>query len=157
MTEDNYKDLLNVGLKKRVTAETKMNDKSRCVKQNFTYVTSFILISKFSRSHVIITIKLTQNENGIKKIAQVNLVDLAGSEWNKKTESVGMRFEEAKAINKSLMQLSLCLYNLSVGLFPIPYRESSLTKLLKNSLQNNGKTFMVFILEYFIYKPYTPV
>ena len=100
---------------------------------------------------------MTQNENGIKKIAQVNLVDLAGSEWNKKTESVGMRFEEAKAINKSLMQLSLCLYNLSEGLFQIPYRESSLTKLLKNSLQNNGKTFMVFILEYFIYKPYTPV
>jgi hypothetical protein len=29
MTEDNFKDLLNIGLKKRVTAETKMNDKSR--------------------------------------------------------------------------------------------------------------------------------
>jgi hypothetical protein len=29
MTEQNYKDLLNVGLKKRITAETKMNDKSR--------------------------------------------------------------------------------------------------------------------------------
>lgn len=124
MTEQNYKDLLNVGLKKRVTAETKMNDKS-------------------SRSHVIITVKLTQNENGVKKISQVNLVDLAGSEWNKKTESIGMRFEEAKAINRSLMQLSLCLYNLSEGIYPIPYRESSLTKLLKNSLQNNGKTFMI--------------
>ncbi len=59
MTEDNYKDLLNLGLKKRVVAETKMNEKS-------------------SRSHVIITIKLTQNENNVKKISQVNLVDLAG-------------------------------------------------------------------------------
>lgn len=56
---------------------------------------------------------------------------------------MGLRFDEAKAINKSLMQLSLCLYDLSEGIYPVPYRESSLTKLLKNSLQNNGKTFMV--------------
>ena len=57
---------------------------------------------------------------------------------------MGQRFEEAIAINKSLMQLSLCLNNLSEGTFPVPYRESALTKLLKNSLQNNGKTFMVY-------------
>jgi hypothetical protein len=35
------------------------------------------------------------------------------------------------------------LYNLSEGIQVVPYRESALTKLLKNSLQNNGKTFMV--------------
>ena len=41
-----------------------------------------------SRSHVIITVKLTQNENGVKKVSQVNLVDLAGSEWNKKVVQI---------------------------------------------------------------------
>lgn len=31
MNADNYKDLLNKGLRKRVTAETKMNERSRLI------------------------------------------------------------------------------------------------------------------------------
>ena len=73
----------------------------------------------------------------------MNLVDLAGSEWNKKSQTDGIRFEEAKSINKSMTFLSQCLNALAEGKPHIPYRNSKLTLFLKNSIKDNGKTMMV--------------
>jgi Kinesin motor domain len=75
--------------------------------------------------------------------AKLNLVDLAGSErMDGHTETSAM---ECKSINQSLN----CLANVISALTSdrpsthIPYRDSKLTRLLKDSLGGNAKTLMI--------------
>ena len=61
--------------------------------------------------------------------------------------------KEAQNINKSLSCLGLCINALvESGRQHIPYRDSSLTHLLKESLGGNAKTFLVIAL-YVIVRP----
>lgn len=72
------------------------------------------------------------------------LVDLAGSERLKKSKSVGLRAQEAKAINLSLTMLGMCVNAKSDPTAThIPYRDSKLTRLLQESLGGNAKTSMI--------------
>jgi hypothetical protein len=70
-----------------------------------------------------------------------------------KSGVVGQRFEEAKKINTSLSSLRRVIEALGaddrgVGSAPsfVPYRDSTLTWLLKDSLGGNSKTLMVATL-----------
>ena len=111
-----------------------------------------------SRSHAILIIKIEKsikitNPKNIKNIkntdrlltcSYLNLVDLAGSERVRKTGATDMRLEEAKKINLSL----LCLGNVISSLTNpnanhISYRDSKLTRLLKESLGGNAKTSLI--------------
>jgi Kinesin motor domain len=68
------------------------------------------------------------------------LVDLAGSERLKKSKSVGLRAQEAKAINLSLHTLGMCVNARSDPLAQhVPFRDSKLTRLLQESLGGNAK------------------
>jgi hypothetical protein len=69
-------------------------------------------------------------------------VDLAGSERLSKTQSEGLRLQEAKNINKSIASLSNCVSALAQNkpLNFIPFRDSKLTRLLTESLGGNCKT-----------------
>ncbi|XP_017882196.1 kinesin-like protein KIF14 [Ceratina calcarata] len=137
----NYKDLqtwLKVGNSQRATAATGMNEKS-------------------SRSHSIFSIILTQtpvNNQLVKELvddsrrSKINLVDLAGSERLSQTCASGDRLKEGVSINKSLLTLGkviACLAestnNRKRGF--VPYRESVLTWLLKESLGGNSRTAML--------------
>lgn len=79
-------------------------------------------------------------------------MDLAGSERADATGATGQRLKEGAHINKSLVTLGSvisALAELSVetnghrrSLF-IPYRDSVLTWLLKDSLGGNSKTIMI--------------
>lgn len=124
----------------RTTASTKMNDTS-------------------SRSHAVFTIVLKQIHHDIstdettERTARIRLVDLAGSERAKSTEATGQRLREGSNINKSLTTLGRviaaladpkqrrpgCRKNKDV----VPYRDSILTWLLKDSLGGNSKTAMI--------------
>lgn len=73
------------------------------------------------------------------------MVDLAGSESVGKTGATGKVLEEAKSINKSLTVLSRVIESLGSGKLP-PFRESQLTKLLKQSLGGNSKTTLLCTL-----------
>ena len=53
-----------------------------------------------------------------------------------KTKTVGNRFEEAKSINLGLTVLSRVITGLSKKLAHVPYRDSVLTKVLKESLES---------------------
>jgi hypothetical protein len=85
-----------------------------------------------------------------KKISVLNLVDLAGSEKLKKTKAQGDAFTEGTNINMSLLFLGHVISELAkncrsgrkgtVDESHIPYRQSKLTSLLKESLGGNAKT-----------------
>ncbi|XP_011639230.1 kinesin-like protein Klp98A isoform X2 [Pogonomyrmex barbatus] len=125
----------------RTTASTKMNDVS-------------------SRSHAIFTITFVQaglSEGNMpsETVSKVHLVDLAGSERANATGATGQRLKEGAHINKSLVTLGTVISTLSElssasgdtsatkrNTF-IPYRDSVLTWLLKDSLGGNSKTIMI--------------
>ena len=71
-------------------------------------------------------------------------MDLAGSEKISKTGAEGKVLEEAKKINTSLTALGKVINALSDGKSThIPYRDSKLTRMLKDSLGGNCKTVMI--------------
>ena len=104
---------------------------------------------KSSRSHCIFMIRVEQEEiiSGESKIrvGKLNLVDLAGSERQKMTMATGDRLKEAGNINKSLTTLGMVINALASDKpkVHIPYRDSKLTCLLRDSLGGNSKTFIV--------------
>ncbi|XP_065827584.1 kinesin-like protein KIF15 [Oscarella lobularis] len=106
-----------------------------------------------SRSHAVFTIaiesKRKETRGGVANIrtSQLNLVDLAGSERQRDTRAVGVRLKEAGSINKSLSALGNVIMSL-VGVAHgkqryVPYRDSKLTFLLRDSLGGNAKTFII--------------
>jgi hypothetical protein len=80
-----------------------------------------------------------------------SLVDLAGSERANSTGATGARLREGSNINKSLTTLGRVIAALADDSGPkrsrkkdvIPYRDSILTWLLKDSLGGNSKTAMI--------------
>jgi len=78
--------------------------------------------------------------------SKLNLIDLAGSERLSKTEATGDRLTEAKNINKSLSALGDVIQSLSTrkkrGSQHVPFRNSKLTHLLKDSLSGQSKVLM---------------
>ncbi|CAJ1453954.1 unnamed protein product [Effrenium voratum] len=101
-----------------------------------------------TRSHVVFTIYVESRsrvESSEKVIfSKLHLVDLAGSERVKKTGSDGVMLKEATFINKSLTFLEQVVVALgNKHRDHIPYRQSKLTHMLKDSLGGNCKTTMV--------------
>ncbi|OQR95641.1 kinesin [Thraustotheca clavata] len=108
----------------RVVRETEMNTQS-------------------SRSHAILQVML-KSSTGLRK-GKLNLVDLAGSEkWNKQIIKPGVEIDEMKSINTSLSALGNCIAALTqAGRKHIPYRDSTLTRLLKDSLGGSTRTILI--------------
>ena len=145
---DDIERLMKMGDMNRTTASTKMNDTS-------------------SRSHAVFTLTLKQiqhdiaTDSTIERLARMRLVDLAGSERANRTEATGQRLREGGNINQSLTTLGRVIAALAdpkrqrpgrlVGMQNqakrraevVPYRDSVLTWLLKDSLGGNSKTAMV--------------
>ena len=77
-------------------------------------------------------------------VGKLSLIDLAGSERAAKTKNKGLRLFEGAQINKSLLALGNCINALASGKnLHIPYRDSKLTRLLKDSLGGNCRTVMI--------------
>lgn len=130
---------IEMGNKHRVVASTKMNDVS-------------------SRSHAVFTLIVKQvitdpqTDATEEKTARIRLVDLAGSERANATGATGQRLREGSNINKSLTTLGRVIASLADDSLKdehsghstvVPYRDSVLTWLLKDSLGGNSKTAMV--------------
>jgi len=103
-----------------------------------------------SRSHCIFTISLTAKAAGsdVRRHSKLHLVDLAGSERVHKTNAKGKVLNEAKFINTSLHYLEMVIValqerNSRKGRSHIPYRNSMMTSVLRDSLGGNCKTAMV--------------
>ncbi|XP_077441325.1 kinesin-like protein KIF14 isoform X2 [Vanacampus margaritifer] len=137
---DDIQGWFELGNKQRATAATGMNDKS-------------------SRSHSVFTLVMTQTKTELVEgeehdhniTSKINLVDLAGSERSNTAQTSGDRLREGASINKSLLTLGKVISALADQALTkkkvfIPYRESVLTWLLKESLGGNSKTAMIATL-----------
>ncbi|XP_011858982.1 PREDICTED: kinesin-like protein KIF18A isoform X2 [Vollenhovia emeryi] len=98
-----------------------------------------------SRSHAVfqVYIMMTNKLYGQVQRVKLSMIDLAGSERASATGCKGARFKEGANINKSLLALGNCINNLADGIKHIPYRDSKLTRLLKDSLGGNCRTVMI--------------
>lgn len=96
-----------------------------------------------SRSHALLSISVqTKTSLGVKQ-GRLFLTDLAGSERAKKTKNRGKRLQEGAHINRSLLALGNCINALSGGARYVNYRDSKLTRLLKEALSGKCKTVMI--------------
>uniref|UniRef100_A0A4X1VPC7 Kinesin-like protein n=1 Tax=Sus scrofa TaxID=9823 RepID=A0A4X1VPC7_PIG len=103
-----------------------------------------------SRSHAVLQVAVRQRSrvrNILQEVRQGRLfmVDLAGSERASQTQNRGQRMKEGAHINRSLLALGNCINALSdkSGNKYINYRDSKLTRLLKDSLGGNSRTVMI--------------
>lgn len=105
-----------------------------------------------SRSHAVFQVVVEQKPRSADFSAVITqskmlLVDLAGSERALVTTNRGMRLKEGANINKSLLALGNCINALSSATdkqtVNVTYRNSKLTRLLKDSLGGNCHTVMI--------------
>ncbi|XP_032668092.1 kinesin-like protein KIF18A [Odontomachus brunneus] len=98
-----------------------------------------------SRSHAVfqVYIEIIDKLDSQVQRVKLSMIDLAGSERASATGCKGVRFKEGANINKSLLALGNCINNLADGTKHIPYRDSKLTRLLKDSLGGNCRTVMI--------------
>ncbi|KAK1171195.1 kinesin-like protein KIF6 isoform X1 [Acipenser oxyrinchus oxyrinchus] len=128
--EEEALNLLFLGDTNRMIAETPMNQAS-------------------TRSHCIFTIHVSSREPGSATVrhSKLHLVDLAGSERVGKTGVGGQLLTEAKYINLSLHYLEQVIIALSEkNRSHIPYRNSMMTSVLRDSLGGNCMTTMIATL-----------
>lgn len=137
---EEIENLMDEGNKARTVAATNMNETS-------------------SRSHAVFTLMLTQKRHDsetsmdTEKASRISLVDLAGSERATSTGATGARLKEGAEINRSLSTLGrviAALADVAAGKTSkkkaasmVPYRDSVLTWLLKDSLGGNSMTAMI--------------
>ena len=119
-----------------------------------------------SRSHAVLQVIIEQHEKSpgtassvkvkdscaqkifltLNKYGKLSMIDLAGSERAAVTKNRGQRLLEGANINRSLLALGNCINALgdkSNKASFVPYRDSKLTRLLKDSLGGNCRTVMI--------------
>ncbi|KAG2552842.1 hypothetical protein PVAP13_9KG495300 [Panicum virgatum] len=121
--------LLERGSARRRTADTALNKQS-------------------SRSHAVFSINIhvketTVGNEELMKCGRMNLVDLAGSENIARSGVREGRAREAGEMNKSLLTLGRVITALVEHSVHVPYRDSKLTRLLRESLGGKAKTCII--------------
>ncbi|XP_061557024.1 LOW QUALITY PROTEIN: kinesin-like protein kif7 [Phycodurus eques] len=111
-----------------------------------------------SRSHTIFTLYMDQRRGGLRLYgsatsggpqmlsSKFHFVDLAGSERILRTGNTGERLKESIQINSGLLALGNVIGALGDPKRKgshIPYRDSKITRILKDSLGGNSKTLMI--------------
>ena len=148
-TPSQFKDKPVEGVLKENLKKIKLNDKKEVFdliklgslnRQSFSQI-----MNTKSRSHAIFSININlskmENEDGINIKSILNLVDLAGIEKQKSVENIGERLKDTGKINKALLGLGNVIHNFGENF--IPYRDTKLTFLLKESLNVNPKTCLI--------------
>lgn len=99
--------------------------------------------SNSSRSHAILQISLKSAELN-EVYGMFTFIDLAGSEKGSDRKEVSKETKlEGAEINKSLLALKECIRALDLDSAHLPFRQSKLTQVLKDSFVGNSKTCMI--------------
>ncbi|UJR33083.1 hypothetical protein I4U23_020542 [Adineta vaga] len=103
-----------------------------------------------SRSHAVLQVNIkqrdvTRSHTEQVQFAKLYMIDLAGSERAAQTQNTGKRMMEGAHINRSLLALGNCINALSEkgSTKYVNYRDSKLTRILKDSLGGNSRTVMI--------------
>ena len=116
------------GNRARITGQTGANDTS-------------------SRSHAVVQLELmgpNKGKGGPKLCGRLSFIDLAGSERASDTQDNDKRRRmEGAEINTSLLALKECIRGLDADAVHIPFRQSKLTMVLKDSFVGNSRTCMI--------------
>ncbi|XP_055266402.1 kinesin-like protein KIF19 isoform X1 [Moschus berezovskii] len=105
-----------------------------------------------SRSHAVLRVAVRRRGRGARpaeeaRVGRLFMVDLAGSERAAQTQNQGKRMKEGAHINRSLLALGNCINALSEKggsrAQYVNFRDSKLTRLLKDALGGNSRTVMI--------------
>ncbi len=106
-----------------------------------------------SRSHAVLQLSIQAVERygdsggRVVRRSKLSLIDLAGSERAYRTENRGARLVEGRNINRSLLSLANCINALADRTrrthVHVPYRDSKLTRLLRDSLSGTSISTML--------------
>nr|XP_026261504.1 kinesin-like protein KIF19 [Urocitellus parryii] len=105
-----------------------------------------------SRSHAVLQVTVHQQSRSTDlaeeaRLGRLFMVDLAGSERACQTQNRGKRMKEGAHINRSLLALGNCINALSEKggsrAQYVNFRDSKLTRLLKDALGGNSRTVMI--------------
>mmetsp|Transcript_52228 Transcript_52228/g.86420 ORF Transcript_52228/g.86420 Transcript_52228/m.86420 type:complete len:908 (+) Transcript_52228:109-2832(+) len=161
--KEKLRDLLNPSSKKNLAVRLGENGQSRISNVTETYVLTLLDVLQLmevansyrtkaetsmnhssSRSHMLMQLTVALRvEDGSIRVGKLNFCDLAGSEKVRKTKATGERLKEAQQINLSLTILGQVISALSKSAKHVPFRDSKLTHVLKDSLGGNCKTTLV--------------
>eukprot|EP01084_Bolivina_argentea_P101281 181621_1 len=161
--KETLRDLLNPSSKKRLQIRLQANDETRISNLTETHVLTLLDVLQLmevansyrtkaetsmnhssSRSHMLMVMTVaTRIDDGSIRVGKLNFCDLAGSEKIRKTNATGLRLKEAQKINLSLTILGQVISALSENKKHVPYRDSKLTHILKDSLGGNCKTTLI--------------
>ncbi|CAL0314284.1 unnamed protein product [Lupinus luteus] len=147
--QQSFIELLRLGEAQRFAANTKLNTES-------------------SRSHAILMVQVKRYINGreaalstengndqhmvkslkppVVRKGKLVVIDLAGSERINKSGSEGHTLEEAKSINLSLSALGKCINALAENSVHVPFRDSKLTRLLRDSFGGTARTSLIITI-----------
>ena len=102
-----------------------------------------LLNARSSRSHCFVHLHLSEKRGGAITRRQFVCVDLAGSERILRTGVEGIAQKQAVCINSSLTTLGKVVKAVGERSPHVPYRDSTLTQLLRGSLGGKSRTSVV--------------
>lgn len=105
------------------------------------HVRSTILNRTSSRSHAMFSIFVNVNSTNVSSV--MHICDLAGSEGLRSTNHTGIAQKESVNINQGLLSVGKVVQALSSGKKLIPYRDSVLTTVLQDSL--NDRSYLTLL------------
>ncbi|KAG2375729.1 Kinesin-like protein [Vigna angularis] len=147
--QQSFVELLRLGEAHRFAANTKLNTESSRshailmvhVKRSVKGRDAALSSENGNHPHMVKSIKPTLVLKG-----KLVVVDLAGSERIDKSGSEGHTLEEAKSINLSLSALGKCINALAENSAHVPFRDSKLTRLLRDSFGGTARTSLVITI-----------
>ncbi|KAJ1414877.1 P-loop containing nucleoside triphosphate hydrolase [Sesbania bispinosa] len=143
--QQNFLELLRIGEANRVAANTKLNTESSRshailmvhIKRSVMECEDIVSSQNGDASH------LTKPSKPLVRKSKLVVVDLAGSERVHKSGSEGHMLEEAKSINLSLSSLGKCINALAENNAHVPFRDSKLTRMLRDSFGGTARTSLI--------------
>ncbi|KAK8537147.1 hypothetical protein V6N13_042093 [Hibiscus sabdariffa] len=121
--------------------------KKHILSQNSHKQSQKMIAEPHHRSHTVLIIHVFRgNESDALPLGKMNFVDLAGYEDGRKKSIGGVNLLENNIINKSIYALHNVVYALNANEIHVPYRESKLTRMLRDSLGGTNKILMITCL-----------